>query len=72
MCTPVMSVLQTFEVANSVVHLREEGKLDPQEWRTFVSHSPNIISNMTLPVLRCVISASSEMIATPHVLVVKA
>lgn len=35
------------------MNLKEKGKLDPQEWRTFVSHSPNIISNMTLPVLRC-------------------
>jgi hypothetical protein len=44
---------QTFSDADS----KGDGKIDPEEWKEFVSKNPSIIKNMTLPYLKWVASS---------------
>uniref|UniRef100_A0A0E0CJC2 Calcineurin B-like protein n=1 Tax=Oryza meridionalis TaxID=40149 RepID=A0A0E0CJC2_9ORYZ len=39
---------QTFKQAD----LNDDGKIDPDEWKTFASKNPALLKNMTLPCLK--------------------
>ena len=43
---------QTFSVAAREVQLSNEDSIGPGEWLAFVSKTPGVLNNMTLPMLR--------------------
>ena len=47
-CHPCLDVLQTFKEAD----LAGDGHISPDEWQILVQKHPNVISYMTLPVLK--------------------
>jgi hypothetical protein len=58
---------QTFSDAD----LKGDGKIDPDEWKEFVSKNPSLIKNMTLPYLKWVASSLSLWIVHNLVAIVR-
>jgi serine/threonine-protein phosphatase 2B regulatory subunit len=52
-------VFWVFPQSFSDADLKGDGKIDPDEWKEFVSKNPSLIKNMTLPYLKWVASSLS-------------
>lgn len=54
----ISCLLQTFNDADS----NGDGRIDPEEWKEFVSKNPSLIKNMTLPYLKWVLNFTCSSI----------